>query len=292
MKINPECVPCLLKRIIFEAEQSTNDKKLQAKVVKNACKSLSELYDPTKSSASIATVVHQVVYDTLDNTDPYKELKEISNKVAMGLVPHVKKLVKDSDKPLKTAMICSIIGNLMDFGIDGASSHPENLKTVFEQTYEQGLGYDDYDELEKMIKESKNILLFTDNCGEIVFDRILCEELKKFNKDMNLILVVKGEPIISDATAKDAEELLFEEVVDEVMTTGCFAIGVDFNKMPKELKNTLENADLIICKGMANYEAFSETNYNPIAYLLRTKCAPIANSMRIDVNINAIKLFK
>ena len=84
----------------------------------------------------------------------------------------------------------------------------------------------------------------------------------------------------------------FDEYVDEILTTGCFAIGLDFEKIPKELEKALEKADLIICKGMANYEAFSETDYRPIAFLLRTKCTAIANSMGLPMNINVVKLYK
>jgi hypothetical protein len=105
-------------------------------------------------------------------------------------------------------------------------------------------------------------------------------------------MVVKGEPILSDATMEDAESLGFNEVVDEILTTGCYAIGVDFNKLPARVNALLKKADIILCKGMANYEAFSEKNYRPIAYLLRTKCTAIANSMGVPVNINVVKLYK
>ena len=70
------------------------------------------------------------------------------------------------------------------------------------------------------------------------------------------------------------------------------AIGLDFENLPSMLKKSLDQADLIICKGMANYEAFSETDYKPIAYLLRTKCTAIANSMNLPLNKNAVKLYK
>ncbi|MCK4902528.1 MAG: DUF89 family protein, partial [Thermoplasmatales archaeon] len=80
MKIQPECVPCLLKRIIFEAEHSTKDKNLQVKTVQKACRLLAELYDPNVCSANIATKVHKIAYETLGDKDPYKELKHASNK--------------------------------------------------------------------------------------------------------------------------------------------------------------------------------------------------------------------
>ena len=291
MKITTECVPCLIKRIIFEAEHSTKDKKLRTKAIKLSCKALAEFYDPDKSSASIATKVHKIAYETLGDNDPYKDLKSKSNEVAKELLPKVERLIKKSNQPLKTAIICSIIGNMMDFGIDGASSSPEKLSEIFESYYSEGLGYDDYDKVEKFFSKSKKVILFTDNCGEIVFDKLLCRELKKKYKNIYLTVVVKGENILSDATLKDAEEFNFLEVVDEIMTTGCFAIGVDFEKMVGELKKSLKEADLIICKGMANYEAFSETDYKPIVYLLRAKCDPIASSMGLKKGISVIKLY-
>jgi len=292
MKIQIECAPCLLKRIVFEAEQSTKDKELLTKTVKNACKLLSELYDPNVCSATIATKVHKIAYDTLGNDDPYCDLKKQSNKIAQSLLPRVEALIKSSDDPLRITMLCSIIGNMMDFGIPGASERPEGLSEIFEETFAEDLGCDDFDELKILLSKSKNVVLFTDNCGEIVFDKVLCRELKKFNPNIFLTVVVKGEPIISDATLKDVEELNFKEETDEILTTGCFAIGLDFKKISPMLENALEKADLIICKGMANYEAFSETNYSPIAYLLRTKCNAIANSMDLPININVVKLYK
>jgi uncharacterized protein with ATP-grasp and redox domains len=292
MKIQTECIPCLLKRVIFETDYSTKDSEVKKKVIKNACEVLSRVYDPDECSAVVATKVHKIVYETLGDNDPYKDLKNQSNRVAQSLVPRVEELIKNSDNPLKTSIICSIVGNTMDFGIDGGSTHPGMLKEIFEKTVADGLSYDDTDKLNELLKISRRIVFFADNCGEIVFDKILCREIGKYNPDVFLTLVVRGEPIISDATIEDAERLQFDEVVDEILTTGCFAIGVDFNKLPSELEKSLKQADLIICKGMANYEAFSETSYHPIAYLLRTKCTAIANSMNLTLNINAVKIYE
>ena len=292
MKIQTECVHCLLKRIVFEAKQSTDDEELISKTIKNAIAELSQAYDPNACSASVATKVHKVVYETLGDKDPYKKLKDLSNKVAKILVPKVEELIKESDDSLKTSMICSIVGNLMDFGIVGATNNPELLLDEFEKYVDEGLGYDDSEQLKDMLSESKRVLLFTDNCGEIVFDKILCRELKKTYPEINLTLVVKGVDILSDATMEDAISLGFNEVVDEILNTGCFAVGVDFNNLPKELKSAIGKSDLIICKGMANYEAFSETDYKPIAFLMRTKCSAIANSIGIPLNTNGIKVFK
>ena len=292
MKIQKECIPCLLKRIIYETDISTSDDNVKTKAIKIASKKLSEAYDHNECSAVIATKVHQVVYEALNDNDPYSGLKELSNEVAISLLPKVNELIEKSDNPLKMSVLCSIIGNSLDFGIDGGSSHPEKLIDLFDLEIQNGLGYDETNLLENLLSESKNVLFFTDNCGEFVFDKLLSKQIKKRFPEIQLTLVVKGKPVLSDATMDDADDLKFDDIVDEILTTGCFAVGLDFNKLPDLLKNRLENTDLIICKGMANYEVFSETDYKPIAYLLRTKCAPIARSMNLEENINAVKIYK
>lgn len=292
MKITTECVPCLIKRIIFETEQSSDDPEVRAEAVRKACNVLSKIYDPNAVSAKVATKVHSVVYDVLGDDDPYSELKNMSNKVAKELLPYVESIVDKSDDSLKTCMICSIVGNMMDFGIAGGSSSPDDLSEAFDEYFQQGLGYSEYPRLRELIKNSKKILLFTDNCGEIVFDKILVREIKRFNPDMFLTLVVKGESVLSDATIDDALDLGFDKLVDEILTTGCFAVGVDFDKLPEELGKALDEADLIICKGMANYETFSETSYHPIGYLMRTKCKSISESMGVPQGVSVIKVYE
>jgi hypothetical protein len=292
MKIQPECLPCLLKRMLFEAELSTKDTTRQTLALRTACRMLAETYDPNHCSATIATKVHNAVYSALDDPDPYASLKTTSNAIATALVPKIESLIKKSTDPLKTSMVCSIIGNIMDFGIEGSSTHPEMLEEVFDTLYKEGLGHDDYPRLHKLLKKAQQVVLFTDNCGEIVFDKILCRELKQFNPSLHIIAVVKGEPVLSDATLQDAQDIKLHQAVDEVFTTGCFAVGVDFNRLPSKVLFAVKHADVLLVKGMANYESFSETTYRPVAYLLRTKCTAIARSLQLPKGISAIKLYE
>ena len=288
MKMKPRCVPCLINRALFESQLVTKDEKKLSFIMKKVVEKMAEIYDERKCSAEIATQIHGLVYDLLENKDPYKELKEKSNEIALKILPKAIKFIEESEDKLKASILCSIAGNSIDFGIAGSASKPEELEAKFDELLKQGLYYDDLEEVKKLLKGE--ILYFTDNCGEIVFDKLVCQELKKY--DVHLTLVCKKYPILTDATYEDVKKLGFDEVVDEIITTGKFAVGVDFNGISEKLKRKLNEANLIICKGMANYEAFSETNYKPIAYFLRVKCESIAESMNLKNGINAIKLYK
>ncbi|MCD6108685.1 MAG: DUF89 family protein [Thermoplasmata archaeon] len=291
MKLKSECIPCLLGRVLYEANLVTSDETLKMEALLGACKTLIENYDPVFSSAEIATKVHKTAYKILGTKDPYKKLKEESNRLALQLLPKIKSIIENSEDHLKTSMLCAIIGNILDFGIRGSESDPSVLIEKFDKYFSEGLKYDDSSKVKELLKDAKNIVFVTDNCGEIVFDKLLCQEIKKFNNRLKITLVVRGEPILTDATMEDVLKIGFDEVVDKILTTGAFAVGLNIKKIPADLKKTLKNSDLIICKGMANYEAFSETNYKPIAYLLRTKCTAIADDMKLPLNINAIKLY-
>ncbi|HDO19134.1 MAG TPA: DUF89 family protein [Thermoplasmatales archaeon] len=292
MKIQPECVPCLIRRSLYEIELHTKDSKKACDAILAAIKALVDVYNPSLCSAEIATIVHKAVYNALETRDPYREVKERSNRVALSILPKIERIVMESEDPLRASVICSIIGNILDFGIEGGSKSPEDLLHDFDKYLREGLGHDDYGKMKDIISNSRRIVLVTDNCGEIVFDKVLCREIKRFNPDLFLSLVVRGEPILSDATREDVVRLGFEEVVDEVLDTGTFAVGLDLKNIPKRLARAFESSDLIICKGMANYEVFSELNYKPIVYLLRTKCTAIARSMGLKLGINAIKIYE
>jgi uncharacterized protein with ATP-grasp and redox domains len=288
MKIKAECVPCLLNRILYETNLVDPGKAL--KILEEGCRIIGTYELDKNCSAIVATQVHKATYDALENTDPYKDIKMRSNQAALALFPKAERLVEISNDPLKAAILLSIIGNVLDFGISSSPESPEKLAETFDSLVNDGLSVDDTDILKKYLKEGKKILYFADNCGEIVFDKILLMELKKY--PINLTYVVRGEPILTDATLDDAMELGISELVDSVLTTGCYAVGVDFENMGEDLRSALDDFDLIIAKGMGNYETFSETNYRPIAYLLRTKCTPVAQDMGLDLNISVIKVYE
>lgn len=288
MKIRAQCVPCLLGRTLYETDLIDSSKAL--KVIEEACRIIGK-YDLKEScSAIVATEVHGATYKILGTNDPYKVIKNRCNQTALSLLPKARRLIENSKDKLKSAILCSIIGNVLDFGISSSPEDPERLVEEFDKLFSEGLGFDDTDKIKGYLEKGGKIMYFTDNCGEIVFDRVLCMEIKKF--DVHLTLVVRGEPILTDATLEDVNEFDMDEVADEVLSTGCFAVGVDFEHLPKDLLKALRRTDLIISKGMANYETFSETDYKPIAHLLRTKCVPVAEDMGLRTNINVVKVYE
>ena len=288
MKVRAECAPCLLKRILYETNQF--DPRKAKAVMTAAIEELASAWDPEETSTVIAAKVHRRAYDAIGSDDPYEKVKAVSNLVAAKLLPKARRKVARGKDRLREAVLASIIGNVLDFGIRSAVDKPEALVCSFDGLWSEGLHRDDTKKMSKYLKKRAKIVYLTDNCGEIIFDTILMDEIRA--RGAHVTLVVKGEKILTDATIEDVGALGIREHVDAVATTEAFAVGVPIRPMPTRLRKLLTSADLIIAKGMGNYEALSDQGFRPIAYLMRTKCVPVAESIGEPLDKNVARLFE
>jgi len=286
MEMTPECIPCLLRRVLFEVELC--DPRRAEAAMRDSLTILGESYRPGANSARVATMVHRRAYDIIGCADPYAGLKERSDEVAASLLDRARDLIERSPDRLRAAVVVSIAGNVMDFGIPGHDS-PEQLLDEFDAIVSQGLDVDNVDELRKRLGPGTRAVYLLDNCGESVLDRLLVEELKRTGT--RVIGVVKGEAVLTDVTMGEAARAGLDKAFDEIMTTGMFAVGLDTDRMGDRLRSELSSADIIISKGMANFESLSESGIRPIIYLMRAKCRPVAEAIGARKGDNVAKLF-
>lgn len=284
MKIHPRCAPCLLSRVQFEAELSTKDLAMQKKAVLAGIEVLRKYLVDGAPATHLSTKIHREAYRVLGDIDPYREKKRQSNETAQKLLPFLRDFISEKDS-FRRAVLVSIIGNSFDFGVLGFDADKEIGKEVILKQIQHGLDVDDSDKIRSMLD---NVVYLADNCGEIVFDTLLFDEIKKLGG--KITLVVRGAPILNDVTMKELKVLGIDKKVDRVLTTGSNAIGVCLKEAPPELVEALHDASLIISKGMANYETMSEYDFKPIAYLLKTKCESVAEAMGLKRNMNVARV--
>ena len=185
----------------------------------------------------------------------------------------MRNIIQDSANPFETAVKIAIAGNIIDFGPRGDISHQEVSNTV-QDCVDQPLRFNRADELKKAIQESARILYLGDNAGEIVFDRLLLELVPTDN----ITYVVKGKPIINDATMEDAMETGLCDLL-RVIDNGSDAPGTILEICSPVFQKEFERSDLIIAKGQANYETLSQISGKKIFFLLKVKCPVIAHDL-------------
>ncbi len=287
MKVQPQCASCLLARVHYEASLTGQSKEIVQKSVEEAVKVLASKFRSNAIATEISTAVHRVVYEILEDEDPYLEKKKQANEIALKLYPKVKKAVNTFEDPFKASAIAAIIGNSFDYGVQGHTVEEKNFFDYFIKALRSGLTIDNLDNAMNLMKD---VVYITDNCGEIVFDKLLIEKIKE--KGARVSLVVRGKPILSDATMADAMMVSLTSIVDEVLTTGSNAVGINLNELPDETLKKMKESSLIIAKGMANYESLSEYDFRPVLYLLKAKCEPVAHSIGVKKGDLVAKLVK
>ncbi|MGB8311486.1 MAG: ARMT1-like domain-containing protein [Halobacteriota archaeon] len=273
MKIAPKCIPCLISRVLYESQLSTDDSKTQLKALDAAIRAICSMGFDVPISV-LSTQVHRAAYRALGDDDPYRDEKKLANETAFKLLHKVKEIVERSEDKFRKAVIAAIIGNTFDFGVLGFEVDVENFERQVDAIYKHGLDIDDTDEIRKILD---NVVYIADNAGEIIYDGLLIEQIKKLGG--NVTLVVRGGYILTDATIEDVWEFGLEKIADRVITTGTNAVGLNIEEASKELTEVLPRASLIIAKGMANFEMLSEYSFKPIAYLMMVKCTPVAEAV-------------
>jgi len=283
MRIYLECIQCIVRQAVEALEMSTPDTKLKDSIIREVLQKLSEIpFD--KTPAHMGVEVHRIIKSRLGIRDPYRELKATYNRKALKLFPAMKEIVLRSKHPLETAVRLSIAGNTIDFGFH-ITNATIPLEEIIEDTLKRSFKIDHLKELSVAIDNASQILYLADNAKEIVFDRLLIEEIKGYSS--RVLFAVKGHPIINDATIEDVRETGLTEIV-RIITTGSDAPGTILETCNEKFINEFKRSDLIIAKGQSNYETLSDRDHN-IFFLLKAKCPAIAYNLDVAVGDIIVK---
>ena len=183
---------------------------------------------------------------------------------------------------MQTACKLAIAGNAIDLG---AQEEYGNVNTIVEESLSCTLNFDDYKRFKQSIKNASSILYVGDNAGEVVFDRILIEQIESINSNQ-IVYVVRGKPIINDATIDDAVRIGLDKVAN-VISSGSDAPAIILSQSSPELNDIYDAADVIIAKGQGNYESLCDGPGN-IFFFFKVKCPVIARDSGYDVGTLAL----
>jgi uncharacterized protein with ATP-grasp and redox domains len=291
VKVEAECAACLLARATAETYYATTNPALRFRAIKEVMKLLNREFRPTTVPADIGTKRDRLIKQLTGSDDPYKQSKKMSNDKAVKLLPYARKLVEkghNQQERFKKACLCAIVGNILEFDIPG---HKFTFKTLTKSFREaaKDLVVDDVDKTYELAKKAKSILYLADNAGEIVFDTLLVEQLK--NMGLKVTYVVKGGPVLNDATLEDVEPSGMGKLADKVVTTGTDAVGLLPKEVSQEFLEVYRDAELVFAKGMGYAETLTELKLTkPHLLLFRTKCNPVANYFCAARDKNIAKL--
>lgn len=274
MKISRECISCLARQAVEIAEEATSNVTMQEEIIKRSLKELGQM-DFNETAPEIAFRMHQHAKNITGIDDPYMKLKEQYNEIAKEIYDRIieEKWLDKAEDPFDMACRLAIAGNIIDFSVGLKLEYSDIVKSV-EDSVKQDIFGTGTGVLQEAVEKSKHIMYIGDNSGEIIFDKFLLGMLP-VNK---VTYVVKGGPIVNDATMEDAISTGIVDLV-KVIDNGHSAQGTILKDCSSTFKSEFSKADLIISKGQANFETLSGVKGKNIFYLLRAKCGSVASAI-------------
>ena len=272
MKISKECYLCIFNQIYNLTNRLGLDEETSSLVIRDGAKRLSK-YDLSFEPPIIASDVYGSISEIVNKEDLFEEAKRVSIEEALKFKPILtKRLLKSKDKLFDACKI-AVAGNVIDLGVNQEYNLTKEIKKIFEMDFYKN----DYNEFKEKVLNAKTICYLADNAGENVFDEILIEVIKEFNPDVKIFYLVRGKPIINDVTLKDLEGLEIFNLA-KVVDTGVDTPGFCLEKAEKESKNIFYSADMVISKGMGNFECLYNECKREVFYLFKVKCDVVARA--------------
>jgi damage-control phosphatase, subfamily I len=272
MKLHRNCLECVVQQACNTLALHQIAADIHQQILDEIKQQLVDV-DWEQTPADLSNVAYRTIEKYL-KIDPYADAKKSQNQMALGFYPQMKQLVEQSENRLLTAVRIAATGNVIDLGIGMKVDIAREVERILHAPFP----IDDTPHLQQRLTSRRRILYIGDNAGEIVFDRILVEELLT---DHDVTFVVRGGAVINDATVKDAEQTGMSRVVP-VITTGSNRIGVPWAYMSDQYQRHYRQADLVISKGQGNYETISERYDKETYFILRAKCGIIADDLGVS----------
>lgn len=284
MKTYLDCLPCLLSQALKAARMATDDEAVQRQVINAIAGMIPEL--PLElSPPEIAQRGYRLIREVTGNDDPFRKVKAETNRAALAIYPRLQQLVQQSPDRLFTACKLAIAGNSIDLG---PKFEYGSIASVIHSatTGLLPLAVNNYDEFWSSLNDCQHLLYLGDNNGEIVFDRLLMEEIQRIKK-LDICFVVRDRPVINDVTIDDALAVGMDRVA-RIVSNGSDAPATILSECSAELLELYRSADLIIAKGQGNYESL-EGKAGKVFFLLRAKCPLVARSLGVSVGDCVLK---
>ena len=272
MKISKECYLCIFNQIFNLTNRLNLDENTSSIVLREAARRLSK-YDLSFEPPIIASDVYGAISNIVKKEDLFEEAKKESIKEALKFKAILKKRLSKSKDKLFDACKISVAGNVIDLGVNQEYNLEKEIKKIFEMNFYKN----DYNEFKEKLSKARSICYIADNAGENIFDEILIEVIKEFNPEVKVYYLVRGKPIINDVTIKDLKGLDIFNLA-EVIDSGVDTPGFCLNRANEKSKDIFYNSDLVISKGMGNFECLFRECKREVFYLFKVKCDVVARA--------------
>jgi len=280
MQTTLDCMPCFVRQALGAARMVTDDVDSTGRMLRDVLWEMSQM-STGQSPVVMAQRIHRLVRQLAGDIDPYRDVKDRCNRMALELRPQLAAMIQDAADPLETAIRIAIAGNAIDSGIH-LSIDKKHVEDAISHALEAPLNGDLADFVDTLSR-AESILYLADNAGEIVFDGLLIEQIGP----ERVTLAVRGMPVLNDVTRYDADAVGLTDLV-EVIDNGSDAPGTLLDDCSDEFLQRFGQVDMVIAKGQGNYESLNDAE-RQVYLVFQAKCPVIADQLGFPVSSLMVK---
>lgn len=268
VKLSAQCMSCLITR------QMENLTDIASEELKSAY--MREVFQiigaaqPEDTAPVLIARINELHQQYFGHAYSFEQLKKDYNHMMLEAEEALRSRIVQAEDPVYRGILYARAGNYIDFGAMGSVSS-EKLWELIDTASSETLDPAEYLNFTKQMENAENLVYLTDNCGEIVLDKLLIEQLIKKYPQIHVTVIVRGEPVINDATIDDAVMTGLTDFVP-VIGNGTKIAGTSLKDISAEAGNLLFHADLILSKGQGNFETLNNSGLN-IYYMFLCKCS-------------------
>lgn len=277
IRLNADCINCMLKRYLSRIPEHLSEPE-RLEYMQMICKQIGEA-SKEEGAPVLVQAIKQELKTRYGIQEDYTEEKHYFNQMMLLREKEMEDAVEISYDPLNEALQYSMTGNYIDFGAMNVVDE-EYLDKLLNTISERPISSEVYDKFCNDLSAARNLVFITDNCGEIVLDKMLIKTIKEQFPQVEITVMVRGGETLNDATVKDAVEVGMTDLVN-VIHNGNDIAGTCISKLSEEALTYLNDADLIISKGQANFETLRGCGKN-IYYIFLCKCDMFAKRFGVE----------
>ncbi len=278
-----DCLKCVSDRYLTAyPEESTTEQRME--YMKAVMKILSEVSSDIKAPELVTLITGKQKEIFGKVTNDYSTEKLEYNSIMLSVESKLEDEISQSPNPLMLSVGYALTGNYIDFG--AVDVNEADLYNLLDNAKNITVDAAEAEAFRKDVLSAKKLVYLTDNCGEVVMDKLLIKTIQKLNPDISVTVVVRGFPVLNDATLDDAKQVGLTNVCP-VIGNGDTVAGTCLDRISKEALEKIDSADVIIAKGMANFETLFPCGLN-VYYMFMCKCNMFARFFNVPKFTNML----
>lgn len=276
IRLSPECVECLVKK--FSKDYPDNADREKSEAFTHKVLEIVNTATPDKSAPELVEQIESLRFEIFGIKKDFRDIKHHFNELIMSMEREIEDKISSSLNPLETAVKYAMMGNYIDFGAMDKVDE-DKLLSLIDEALDISVVKDEFLKFREELGKAENIVYITDNCGEVVFDKLLMKTIKECYPRLHLDIIVRGKDVLNDATEDDAEQVGLYDIAD-VTNNGTAIAGTCLDRISEDARNKINNADVIIAKGQGNFETLRYCGLN-IYYIFMCKCTMFAERFKV-----------